>query len=225
MAKNNFFNNFSSVVEQDLINKLIIESISIYGHDVYFLPRNLGKYDEIYNEDQLSFYNSAFDTRMYIKSLDSYEGDGTFLSKFNIEIRDQITFVIARTTFTEEIGTTADLVRPREGDLIYSSMMKRLFIIKYVNNTSVFYQLGALQTWDLVCEVFEYSNERINTGIAEIDNIEVDYSFAGSGANTVSDTDFSTALFDVFEMNTELQSQSNGLIDWTSTDPWSEGNV
>lgn len=225
MAKNPYFNNFENTAEQSLINSLIVEAIAIYGHDIYFIPRNLGKYDEIYNEDSLSHYDTAYDNRMYIKNFDSYQGDSQFLSKFNIEIRDQITFVMARSVFATEIETPSGLTRPREGDLIYSKMMKRLFIIKYVENTATFYQLGALQTWDIVCEVFEYSNERINTGIAEIDNIETTYSFAGANNAVVADSEFISALSDVFEMNTELQSQSNGLFDWTSTDPWSEGNV
>lgn len=225
MAKNPYFNNFENTAEQSLVNSLIVEAIAIYGHDIYFIPRNLGKYDEIYNEDSLSHYDTAYDNRMYIKNFDSYQGDSQFLSKFNIEIRDQITFVMARSVFATEIGTPSGLTRPREGDLIYSKMMKRLFIIKYVENTATFYQLGALQTWDIVCEVFEYSNERINTGIAEIDNIETTYSFAGANNAVVADAEFISALSDVFEMNTELQSQSNGLFDWTSTDPWSEGNV
>lgn len=223
---NPIFNLFNSTTEQNLIESLVIESISIYGHEIYYCPRTIVKKDELYGEDSLSTYNSAHGLDLYIKSYDSYEGDGTFLSKFNLEIRDQIKFSVARKTFTDYFAIEDETItRPREGDLIYSPMMKRVFIIKYVNNTSIFYQLGALQTWDLTCEVFEYSNERLNTGIADIDDIETDYSFAGANNTTMSSNNYESALMDVFATNQELDTFANNLIDWSTTDPFSSGNT
>lgn len=225
MSKNLYFNNFGHSGEQKLIEDLVIESIAIYGHDVYFVPRTLNKKDDIYGEDQLSSYDLALDMEVYIKSYDSYEGDGTFLSKFNLEIRDQITFVISRKVFLEEIGSAINVNRPKEGDIIYSEMMGRYFIIKYVNNTSIFYQLGGLQTWDLVCEIFEYSNEKFNTGMPMIDSIQEIYSFAGDEDTPVSNSAFESALSDVFADNLEIDQESVGLIDWSEIDPFSSGNL
>lgn len=224
-SSNFYFNNFQNSMEQDLIESLIVESVSIYGHSIFYCPRTIVKKDEIYGEDSLSKYIRAYNFDMYVKSYDSYEGDGTFLSKFNLEIRDQITFVVARRTFYNEIANDAAIDRPQEGDLIYSPMMKRLFIIKYVNNAPIFYQLGTLQTWECVCEVFEYSNEKLDTGIPEIDAIEKKYSFATANSSNMSDTDYSNALGDVFETNTELQTEGEGILDWTHIDPFSEGNI
>jgi len=134
---NMFFNNFNSYSEQMLIDDLVAESLSIYGHTVYYLPRDIQKRDEIWSEDSLSYYRLALEYDMYIKSYDSYEGDGTFLSKFNLEIRDQVTFTVSRRVFGNEIASQrADIQRPREGDLVYSTMMKRIFVIKYVNSTA-----------------------------------------------------------------------------------------
>jgi hypothetical protein len=224
-GSNIFFNNFNSFSEQDLVESLIVESISIYGHNVFYCPRTINSKDEVYGTDTISSYNNAYNIDMYIKSFDSYEGDGTFLSKFNLEIRDQITLVVANRTFAKDVITHTQQVRPNEGDLIYSNMMHRLFVIKYVNNKPSFYQMGALQMFELVCEVFEYSNEHIRTGIPEIDAIETKYSFAGDGSTQVSNSAYEDAFSDVFETNNEFQLQGNNILDWTETDPFSSGSI
>ena len=66
--------------------------------------------------------------------------------------------------------------RPLEGDLIYLPLTNGLFEIKFVEDESVFYQTGALQTYDLKCELFTYSSEKFNTGEATIDIKEDTYS-------------------------------------------------
>lgn len=240
-SSNFYFNNFSNSMEQDLIESLIVESISIYGHSVYYCPRNPVKIDQLYGEAPISVYNNAYEFDMYIRSYDNYEGDGTFLSKFNLEIRDQTTFTVARRTFYNEIGQEANLDRPQEGDLVYSTMMKRLFIIKYVKNTPIFYQMGSLQVWDCVCEVFEYSNERLETGIAEIDAIEDKYSFDESSFGILTNDNYRLTANDggilvlgqfdyeqqlgSTEDNTEIdfEGHADNIIDWTEIDPFSEG--
>ena len=219
---NLFFNNFNSYAEQSLVEDLVTESLAIYGHTVYYLPREIVKKDEIWSEDSLSYYRLALEFDMYIKSYDSYEGDDTFLSKFNLEIRDQITYTVSRRTFGNEIASQRpDIQRPREGDLIYSTLMKRFFVVKYVNNSAIFYQMGDLQTWDIVCEVWEYSNERFDTGVDEIDYVEDRYTVA----NVYSNTAYEDAMTDVFAQNQEFQEAGASVVDWTSVDPFSEGNV
>lgn len=153
-----------------MIENLVVESIKIYGHDVKYVPRTIQDKDKIYGEDkQTSKYSRAIDVEMYIKNVEGFEGEGDFLSKFNLQIRDQITFTIARRTFTDEVGDILLINRPREGDLVYFPLNKKLFEIKFVEHESVFYQLGSLQMYDLKCELFEYNSELFETGIGEID--------------------------------------------------------
>jgi hypothetical protein len=217
-----YFDNFNNYGEQDLIESLVVESIAIYGHTVYYLPRTLVAKDDIYGEDKLSTYTDLFEFDMYIKSFDSYEGDGQFLSKFNLEVRDSATFSIARRTFGNEIASQRpDIQRPREGDLVYSTMMKKMFVIKYVNQTAIFYQMGELQIWDISCDVWEYSNERFDTGNAEIDAIEEAYTVS----NVTNEEDYEAAMLDVFATNKEFQEEGNGILDWSNVDPFSGGNV
>ena len=221
---------------------MVIESIKIYGHDVYYCPRTLVAKDDIYGEDALSQYNGSYSIDMYIRSYDSYEGDGSFLSKFNLEIRDQMTLTVSVRNFMNEVGVLDGLVRPQEGDLIYIPMVDRLMIIKYVNKTPIFYQMGAIQMYDLVCEVFEYSSERLNTGIAAIDSIEKTKSIAmetygllttdgfvitGQDGYQIiqSGYDFETQVGDSFEDNTEIELEGDAILDWSEIDAFSEGTA
>ena len=241
MSSNLFFNNFTNSMEQVLVEDLMIESIAIYGHEVFYCPRVLVGKDDIYGEDPISKYVGSRDIDAYIKSYDSYEGDGSFLSKFNLEIRDQITFSLARRTFANEVGSQFSIERPREGDLIYSAMMKRIFIIKYVNNTPIFYQMGTLQTWDVVCEVFEYSSEHLNTGIYEIDVLEEKYSTDLDSAGvlttdgyTITDEvnhtvvlgqfDFEKQNNDVLADNDEIEAENtkDNIVDWSQNNPFDD---
>lgn len=62
--------------------------------------------------------------------------------------------------------------RPMEGDLIWFDIPKKLFVITFVEHEKMFYPLGERMTYQLTCELFDYSSEVINTGIPEIDIIE-----------------------------------------------------
>lgn len=242
MSTNFYFNNFSNSQEQILIENLVLESIKMYGHDVYYCPRTLVAKDEIYEEDAVSEYNSSYMIDMYIRSYESYEGDGQFLSKFGLEIRDQVTFTVSVRNFADEIGSVEMIDRPQEGDLIYLPMADRLMYIKYVNKTPVFYQMGAIQMYDLVCEMFEYSSEKLNTGIKAIDDIERDLSLSlelysittqdglilttqEGDAIIQGGYDFGTQAGDPFEDNTEFETEGDSILDWTQVDPFSEGQV
>jgi len=242
MTTSFYFNNFSNSQEQLLIEDLVLESIRIYGHDMYYCPRTVVAKDDIYGEDTISEYNAAYLIDLYIKNVDSYEGDSTFLSKFNLEIRDQMTLTVSFRNFMNEVGSVAMIDRPQEGDLIYIPMLDRLFIIKYVSKNAVFYQMGSIQMYDLVCEMFEYSSERLNTGIDAIDNIETDLSLDASGYSLLTQDkfiitdqdgyqivqggyDFEEQARDPYEDNTEFELEGESILDWTQVDPFSEGNA
>lgn len=242
MSTNFYFNNFTNSQEQVLIENLVLESIKMYGHDVFYCPRTLIAKDEIYEEDALSEYNSSYLIDMYIRSYESYEGDGQFLSKFGLEIRDQVTFTVSVRNFMDEIGSVEMIDRPQEGDLIYLPMADRLMYVKYVNKTPVFYQMGAIQMYDLVCEMFEYSSEKLNTGIKAIDDIERDLSLSldlysikttdgfilttqEGDAIIQGGYDFVSQAGDPFEDNTEFEEGGDSILDWTQIDPFSEGQV
>jgi len=160
MATNFFFNNFQSSMEQNLIEDLVVESIKIYGIDLYYLPKRVVNRDTIFREEELATYNAAHPVEMYIKNVDGFEGEGDFISKFGLEIRDRVTFTVSRRSFAQEILINeAQMVRPLEGDLIWFPLTRKMYKIQFVEHEAIFYQLGSLQTWDLTCELFEFNNE------------------------------------------------------------------
>lgn len=176
MTTNFYFNNYNSSTEQNLLHDLIIESIRIYGEDMYYIPRELKRYDRLYGEDAISEYNRAILVEFYIKSVDGFTGDGNFMSKFGLQIRDQAVFSIAQRVFAAEVGKLTTQTRPNEGDLIFFPLNNKCFKIMYVKKQEFFYPLGTLPTWEVTVELFEYGSERFNTGIPEIDKLQSEFS-------------------------------------------------
>ena len=144
MAQNVFFNNFANSGEQKLIEDLTIESIGIYGVEAYYLNKTYGDYDYLYGEDDLGTFSDYYTVPMYINSAEGFGGEGDFLSKFGVEQRDTMTMSVARWTFEQEVGneTKANISRPREGDVIYFPLNKKLYTINFVEHEPVFYQMG-----------------------------------------------------------------------------------
>jgi len=222
MATSTFFRNTTHFNEQQLIDDLVIESIKIYGVDIEYLPRFAGSVDNILNEDDTPLYNTVYKMEMYVKSVDGFEGEGDFLSKFGLQIRDQVTFSVAIRTF-ERYVTKEDATRerPLEGDIIYFPINGKLFKVMYVEHESVFYQSGALQVYDLRCELLEYSNERIETGYNHIDKILKDYTTRVGGTSNTNTLE-ALANADPIADNFFFEKTADDIIDFTEMDPFSE---
>ena len=218
MATNFYFNTFSNSMEQNLIEDLIIESIRIYGFDIWYIPRTLGAKDELLNEDDLSTFNSAYMIEAYIKNVDGFGGDGDFLSKFGLQINDTMTLTIAMRKFLEDVALFDGEVRPNEGDLIYFPLNRKIFEVKFVEHEAIFYQMGKLQTYDLRCELFEYSQERFNTGIEEIDTLLAPYVLTSNAAIA------NVEAFDALSDNFTIETNADGIIDFTETNPFGADN-
>jgi hypothetical protein len=162
-------------LEQQLIESLYTEAIKIYGFDVFYIPRTLVNVDKIFEEDELSKFTSSHTIEMYLQSVDGFEGEGDFLSKFGVEIRDRASFVVVKSRWSTAVDDNASLIiegRPNEGDLIYFPMTKGLFEITFVEHENIFYQANNIYTYRLDVERFVYSQEQLSTGITAVDNIQ-----------------------------------------------------
>ncbi len=240
MATSVFFQNYQYTQEQELLNSLIIESIRIHGIDCWYVPRKLNNYDSVYGADDQSSYETAVLMEMYIESYDGFKGDGNFMSKFGIEIRDQVTFAFAMRVFEDEVGVITAQPRPNEGDLIYYPLNGKCFQIKYVDKFEMHYPLGKLYLWKVTCELFEYSNERISTGIPEIDALQatfdlnaIDWVIRDELGNILlnEDRDYivlensTTSDLIIGDDSDEIQQESDLFVDFTVSDPFSLGNI
>ena len=189
----------ASAQEQKFIENLVVESIEIYGQDIYYVPRTIVNKDSIFEEDSDGKFETAKAIRAYVNNVEGWEGQGELLSKFGIRIEDKTTFIFSREKFKENVDDSTVLNvegRPNEGDLIWFPITKHLFEIKFVEVERPFYQLGRNYVWECQCELFEYSDEEINTGITELDAIETAFANAitvglvagGTGDFTVGET-------------------------------------
>lgn len=174
MPTNVFFNH-AVQTEQHLYEDLVVEALRMYGHNVFYLPREVIEEDSILNEDVQSKFGDSYQVEMYIENTDGFEGEGDLMSKFGVQIRDQATFIISLRTWERFISLDDNLAtsfRPNEGDLIYFPLSGSMFEIKFVEHEDPFYQVGKLFVFKMTCELFEYSQEDFDTGIGDIDIIE-----------------------------------------------------
>lgn len=176
MPTNHFFNFFPERITQEqlLIEDLVIESLKIHSMDVYYLPReSRDQIDQLMGEDQLKEFNAAHPIEMYMENTTSMEGEGDLITKFGLEIRDEMTLLVSRRRFQ----FTIPLSRPREGDIIYVPLLENFFEITFVeheNNQAMMYTLGRgrggnVYVYSLRLKQYVFSHEKIDTGVDEVD--------------------------------------------------------
>ena len=245
MPTNNFFQNgggIGTTNEQRLIEDLIIESLKIYGHDTFYLPRTLVNKDTIFDEDQLSSFDAAYPLEMYLENVQGFAGQGDIFTRFGMEVRDQATFILAKRRWedmvTRQGPSLATKDRPNEGDLIYFSRTKSLFEIKYVDFQNPFYQVNQIYVYRLTCELFEYSSEDIDTGVAEIDAIETKYSqdmleyqfqledsglfLKEDGGSLITEAYQTTVSEPIDNVDFDNLLSIEGILDFSETNPFGE---
>ena len=182
MPVNHYFqggNGIGSDAEKRLYENLIIEGLKIYGQDVYYLPRTLVNRDLILGEDVASKFNAAYLAEMYMETTEGFAGQQEIINKFGLEIREDTTFMVSKRRWQDLVDDPGTLIvsgRPNEGDVIYMPLMNSFFEIQFVEDQEPFFQLGNLPVYKLRCTRFEYSSERLDTGVSDIDAAEDKYS-------------------------------------------------
>ena len=240
MATNVYFNT-GTQSEQNLYEDLMIEQLKIYGQDVFYIPRTLVKEDELLGEDVLSKFGDAYQVEMYFENVEGYEGEKEIMSKFGLQMNEDVTFVVSRRRFEQLVSTDSNLIvksRPNEGDLIYFDKVKKMFEISFVDHDDPFYQVHNIPAFKLKCKTFQYSGEDLDTGIAEIDAIETDNSL-DAGLHQLSMEDgtgsilsetghyiiletYKVDTIDENAMNDFFETADDTVLDFTESNPFGD---
>lgn len=186
MALNPFFLQ-GSPSEQRLVQELINEQLKIYGVEVTYIPRKFVRRESVIREISSSKFNDNFSIEAYVSNYEGYTGAGDILTKFGMSLKDELILIISKERFEDFISPFLSTMdpneivlssRPREGDLIYFPLGKRIFEVKFVEHEQPFYQLGKTYVYELKCELFEYEDEvggwddnDINSTTQEIDEV------------------------------------------------------
>jgi len=202
---NPYFQGGSSIgrsSEQLMVESIIIECLQIYGHDLLYIPRQSFNPDLILNEDPLNNFKFAYPIEMYLASVEGFQGEGSLLSKFGLEIRDTATFVVSRRRWDEVVAQDGNVeltTRPAEGSIIYFPQTQAFFEIRRVISKNPFFQVGKLYVYTLECELYQYSSEQFDTGVTEVDeftkNASLDEIMLGDGETPHTDPQSSNETF------------------------------
>ena len=233
MPVNHYFqggNGIGNDAEKRLHEDLIIESLRQYGHMVYYLPRTIVNKDIILGEDVASRFTQAALIEMYMETTEGFAGQQELISKFGLEIREDTTFTVAKRRWQNAIDDPQTLIvsgRPNEGDIIYMPLMNSFFEIQFVEDQEPFFQLGQLPVYKLRCTRWEYSSEKLDTGVDAIDSAEAKFSLDQlnfqvsleneSGAilleNTVVGADDNYLLLEEYQIQTQSPYADNLDLD------------
>ena len=219
--------------EQNLYEDLMIEQLKIYGQDVFYIPRTLVKGDELFGEDTLSKFGDAYLIEMYFENVEGYEGEKEIMSKFGLQMNEDVTFVVARRRFEQLVSHDSNLIvktRPNEGDLVYFPKVNKIFEISFVDHDDPFYQVHNVPAFKLKCKTFEYGGEDIDTGITEIDAIETANSLDMLTFQITMEQSSTTTFNEGIELedgtgNLELETQTGGTDNVIGEDETGGDNV
>ena len=258
MAINHHFqggNGIGNQNEKNLYEDLIIEGLKIYGHDVYYLPRTLVNQDLILGEDSLSKFDDSYLIEMYVETTEGLAGEQELINKFGLEIREETTFMLSKRRWNDAVDSYHTMIkegRPNEGDIIYYPLLNKFFEISFVEDQEPFFQLGNLPVYKLRARTWEYSSEKLDTGVADIDSAEDQFSLDqlahqftledGSGAlqlendsvdgtkNYLINEEYNIQTQSTYADNLDLDAQagfntedtSDDILDFTERNPFGE---
>ena len=240
MALNPFFLQ-GSQSEQRLTQDLINEHLKIFGVEVTYIPRKFVRKQTIIKEVQSSAFDDNFLLEAYVNTYEGYGGQGDIMTKFGVSLRDELTVTISKERFEDFISPFLEAdedyelaSRPREGDIIFFPLGTRLFEVKFVEHEDPFYQLGKNYVYQLKCELFEYEDEIIDTGIDIIDSQLEDIGYIstlqliGSGTTATANAQLNVAgkgYIREIVLNDDGSGYSSAPNVAISTAPFGAGNV
>ena len=167
--------------EQTLYQDLVDEQVKLFGSDIYYLPRTLLQ-DNTLEEVRYSKYQEQFQIEMLLQNVTGFADGAEFVSKFGLRITDEVVFRVSTRRWDEVVAAEQPTLtydgRPNEGDLLYFPLTKDIYEIKFVEKESPFFQFGKIQFYTLTCELYELGSDSFETGVDEIDDVELEFGAA-----------------------------------------------
>lgn len=231
-------------VEQDLYNDLIIETIQVAGQTMLYVPRREYNRDEILTEDSTEYFDTTYEIEMYLQNVEGFQGMGSLVQNFVPMLKDQVTLQFSMDRFEEEVLANEAWTerRPREGDLVWFPLQEKLFQITFVDKYQMLYPAGRLYLWTITCELFTYASEKFTTGVSQIDD---KYGVAGGISQDIYDYALKTPSGEVLtdhsgdpitmdyyqhgdvdptDQSDEIEEEADTFMDFSESDPFSEGD-
>ena len=212
MAVSPYFKHVTAKNEQSLLDALTRETVFQRGIDLYYIPRSEAEqgFDYLFGENPENIYDQAVELEFYCENVSTGFDGSMAIGRFAMELADTATFLVAKTRFEEEVGKVyPDIDHPREGDLILfktdPSEPVFMFEITYTEKETPFYQIGKSNVWRMEAEKFNYSHETMNTGIEEIDTLDI------ANENEVDDSP-------------DIQTESDIFVDFSENDVFGDGD-
>ena len=175
MPVKNLYFSHGTRSEKFLYEDLMIEQLKVFGQEVIYLPREIVSKDDVLGDAISSKSESAYTIEMYVDNVSGFEGDQDQLTKFGLEVRDDVTLIVSKRRFdilVDQKSNVLNINRPKEGDAIYMPLFKKMFQIEFVEDEDPFYQIADIPLYKLRCTTFEYNQEEFNTDVTEVDAVE-----------------------------------------------------
>ena len=228
--------------EQDLVQKMVTETINLNGLSVRYLPRSSDYIDNVWNESPESYFHKGFMVDMMLVGTAGFEGEGHVMTQYGLEFKEEIElnvsidkFNILNNTFVTSLAGEEvlkfDRPEPIEGDLIIipfgrsanniNNYVPKVFQINYVTTYTDgnFFQIGELYQHKIKASLFEISAEDINfapvisrQGITLSDS---DIGIINDVQKSIIDSDISrvdTIVTDPFGDNYDIEKRSQERV-------------
>ncbi len=172
MTISQYFNHDKNIAEQELFDKLSIETIQLSGVDVSYIPYKK-VVDKILGESVSTIFENVVQIEAFMLHGGEMDGEGELMSKFGFAQRDRMDLLLNKTRWDEVMSKSAlKLLRPREGDLIfigdiekpYKSQVNQMFEITHVDFANSTWSFGKRFNYKISLASWMSSHEKFNTG-------------------------------------------------------------
>lgn len=218
---NGIFSQFIETDEQDFFDEIIKDSIYDMGLEVKYLPTRATE-DVIFGENDGIHYDTTYDLDMALENKETFDNSEDMLEKFGLDVRQTFQFTVSITSFQETV-TAAEpaITRPREGDLIFTTLDTSLYEITKVREYEQYFRWGKLFTYNITCELFRYSGQIFDTGVAAIDAYRPKFTTEDLGSPEQG-SPYDLTMIDRNADNEDFSTEAADILDFDETNPFGD---